>query len=594
MEINVKDLKNFLNGKDNIVVETTTVGGLKKRITERRNKLALGQGFKNEIEETKSALDNLEGGGYDSKTEETKRKPIKNKSTVNNETRKVSKKGSLMLGDGFKLTESMLKKLNLTHESVIDLVENIVGGLKGNNEYVNLKFVENVGKKYHMNESTIKEMKKIIWSENSISTGKKLYNYIKECACQQAQDVYQNYSSLNNSAKHVIPKIKGNFNINRKSMPLMQAIDATAMGLGLPIEMVEEMYNMQKESYKMQMEGGKAEDVNMKLHEIYEKYQKMQEGDMDEMYNEMAEMMDYMTAEDMDMDEMEETYGYKKGLTERDSDEDYMVYDMVNRARMFVSEEIEEGSDENEAVEYALGKYNISAQEFFEDDEELADYMNWVKGVSGNLEESETDMPISLQDLLVGDGTLEILGLDSDDLTTNKGYGDEDEMKADYEIDDYLQSNIDTNEEYDKFDEVYNEMESFIKENLGSRKEPVIIKIDNPIIGAENQVEEWEIYEDDGKYIVNGEDPEGKEDFIVKVINGELENGEYLPHPVQLAILKMDMGRNPLEEKMDAVGSEDADIDNDGDVDSSDKCLKKRRDAIGDALSEVSSDIDNM
>lgn len=594
MEINVKDLKNFLNGKDNIVVETTTVGGLKKRITERRNKLALGQGFKNEIEETKSALDNLEGGGYDSKTEETKRKPIKNKSTVNNETRKVSKKGSLMLGDGFKLTESMLKKLNLTHESVIDLVENIVGGLKGNNEYVNLKFVENVGKKYHMNESTIKEMKKIIWSENSISTGKKLYNYIKECACQQAQDVYQNYNSLNNSAKYVIPKIKGNFNINRKSMPLMQAIDATAMGLGLPIEMVEEMYNMQKESYKMQMEGGKAEDVDMKLHEIYEKYQKMQEGDMDEMYNEMAEMMDYMTAEDMDMDEMEETYGYKKGLTERDSDEDYMVYDMVNRARMFVSEEIEEGSDENEAVEYALGKYNISAQEFFEDDEELADYMNWVKGVSGNLEESETDMPISLQDLLVGDGTLEILGLDSDDLTTNKGYGDEDEMKADYEIDDYLQSNIDTNEEYDKFDEVYNEMESFIKENLGSRKEPVIIKIDNPIIGAEDQVEEWEIYEDDGKYIVNGEDPEGKEDFIVKVINGELENGEYLPHPVQLAILKMDMGRNPLEEKMDAVGSEDADIDNDGDVDSSDKYLKKRRDAIGDALSEVSSDIDNM
>jgi len=39
-----------------------------------------------------------------------------------------------------------------------------------------------------------------------------------------------------------------------------------------------------------------------------------------------------------------------------------------------------------------------------------------------------------------------------------------------------------------------------------------------------------------------------------------------------------------LEEKMDPVGKEDADIDNDGDVDSSDKYLHARRKAIGKAM----------
>ncbi len=61
------------------------------------------------------------------------------------------------------------------------------------------------------------------------------------------------------------------------------------------------------------------------------------------------------------------------------------------------------------------------------------------------------------------------------------------------------------------------------------------------------------------------------------------------------------------EKKLDPVGQEDADVDNDGDVDSSDKYLKKRRKAIGkamkkesfvksdwrDSLSEVMSDIES-
>ena len=42
---------------------------------------------------------------------------------------------------------------------------------------------------------------------------------------------------------------------------------------------------------------------------------------------------------------------------------------------------------------------------------------------------------------------------------------------------------------------------------------------------------------------------------------------------------------NVFVEKMDPVGQEDGDVDNDGDKDKSDKYLLKRRKAIGDAIS---------
>ena len=40
----------------------------------------------------------------------------------------------------------------------------------------------------------------------------------------------------------------------------------------------------------------------------------------------------------------------------------------------------------------------------------------------------------------------------------------------------------------------------------------------------------------------------------------------------------------PINEKLDPVGKEDGDIDNDGDEDSSDDYLKNKRDAIGKAM----------
>ena len=44
-----------------------------------------------------------------------------------------------------------------------------------------------------------------------------------------------------------------------------------------------------------------------------------------------------------------------------------------------------------------------------------------------------------------------------------------------------------------------------------------------------------------------------------------------------------------MEEKLDAVGKEDSDVDNDGDVDDSDEYLKKRRDAISKAIKKDES-----
>ena len=46
-----------------------------------------------------------------------------------------------------------------------------------------------------------------------------------------------------------------------------------------------------------------------------------------------------------------------------------------------------------------------------------------------------------------------------------------------------------------------------------------------------------------------------------------------------------------MDEKLDPVGKEDGDVDNDGDTDSSDEYLKKRRDAIGKAIKKESKGI---
>ena len=54
---------------------------------------------------------------------------------------------------------------------------------------------------------------------------------------------------------------------------------------------------------------------------------------------------------------------------------------------------------------------------------------------------------------------------------------------------------------------------------------------------------------------------------------------------VKLGLIEM------ISEKLDKVGEEDADIDNDGDVDSSDKYLKKRRTAIGKAMKKEEVEI---
>jgi len=58
-------------------------------------------------------------------------------------------------------------------------------------------------------------------------------------------------------------------------------------------------------------------------------------------------------------------------------------------------------------------------------------------------------------------------------------------------------------------------------------------------------------------------------------------------HPEALKLLD-DLLSSPffkkMEEELDPVGKEDGDIDNDGDEDSTDKYLKKRRDAIGKAI----------
>ena len=75
---------------------------------------------------------------------------------------------------------------------------------------------------------------------------------------------------------------------------------------------------------------------------------------------------------------------------------------------------------------------------------------------------------------------------------------------------------------------------------------------------------------------------------LAEIIKEEYSSllGESLTHDQ----VEMDEEDYDLEEKLDPVGEEDEDVDNDGDVDSSDKYLKKRRQAIGKAMKKESLD----
>jgi len=69
------------------------------------------------------------------------------------------------------------------------------------------------------------------------------------------------------------------------------------------------------------------------------------------------------------------------------------------------------------------------------------------------------------------------------------------------------------------------------------------------------------------------------------LVNAKNEFYEKLNEKLALAMeSKFEEYAPTIFEKMDPVGQEDEDIDNDGDTDSSDKYLKNRRDAIGDAI----------
>ena len=65
-----------------------------------------------------------------------------------------------------------------------------------------------------------------------------------------------------------------------------------------------------------------------------------------------------------------------------------------------------------------------------------------------------------------------------------------------------------------------------------------------------------------------------------------------LPDSVLDAVRKVVSGEELEEKKLDPVGQEDGDVDNDGDKDSSDEYLKKRRKAIGKAMKGKKDDVD--
>lgn len=251
------------------IVKHTTVGNLKRKINESRERTALGLGFGDKP-------------AYESNVDQM----------MSAYQRKIGNKGGTGLGQGFKQMDEV---------QMVEFISNMVESLKGKTEYHNLKFVDRLGSEYFLNERQVRTIKSII-KEGSKRAPKKLRRYINENLAIEAQEVYEGYHGLTNEAEAMIPEIKKMFNENKRACGNSEkAAQMTAEALDIPEEMVQEMYEKMKESYEMKMEGGSM-DVEGALHEIYGKYQNMSEGNMDPMYQEISELMMY--EEDMPLDEV--------------------------------------------------------------------------------------------------------------------------------------------------------------------------------------------------------------------------------------------------------------------------------------------------
>ena len=561
MKITVKELKEHLNGNP-LVVETTTAGALKTKLNEMRGGFGLGQGFKKESEEVYEITD---------------AEDYKKKSKSKDFDRKVHKKGGMMLGQGFKLTEQALKDLNLSQEGLVSLIEGIVTELKKNNEYKNLAFVDRIATKYQMNESHINEMKNIIWEKNSPSTGKKLYSYIMECGCQYAQNKFGGYQGLSQPYQSMMPQIKRAFNQNRGQMAAPKAIAVTAKDLSLPMEMVQEMYEIQKEAYKMKMEGSDMDKshVEEQLMECYERYQGMGEGNMDEMYNEMANMMEYPMAEmmeddmDLDYDENEE------GLLYDDDEEIEEVHSSMDNLYTQSDEEYVFEDDMEEVHSSLDNLYTQSDEELvFEDDleEVFQDFPKLRKQkINPKYNEKDTDM--------------------SDFARTSVSMDDPEGFNINLDDAPEFDFDMPDPEEMDYgYDDIFSEMEGMLKE----------IDLDGD--GDEDMMwdepEDNEMQVDGTWYQVNQKSPTTFEvkddewnDVMVKYDNGvlQVQGNADLPAEVRQYIIDKATGGDVepvIGEKLDAVGKEDSDVNNDGKKNKTDDYIMAKRSAIAKSMSD--------
>jgi len=307
-------------------VKHTTVGNLKRKINESRERTALGMGFGSKP-------------AYESNVDQM----------MSSYQRKIGNKGTTGLGQGFK---------QMDETQMVEFISNMVESLKGKTEYHNLKFVDRLGSEYFLNERQVRTIKSII-KEGSKRAPKKLKRYINENLAIEAQDMYEGYYGLTNEAESMIPEIKKMFNENKRACGSSEeAAQMTAEALDIPQEMVQEMYEKMKESYEMKMEGGHM-DVEGALHEIYGKYQNMSEGNMEPMYQEISELMMY--EEDMPLDEVMSF-----------SDEEMNLFTKGSRYRKERDGEEEEEEEEYNPFEERDAdnpEYGIDEEYLYEDDE---------------------------------------------------------------------------------------------------------------------------------------------------------------------------------------------------------------------------------